>query len=794
MESGVENTIPYTPNQDILTNDKSNDVTIIHDEDELTDITEVNKTKDNVTPEKRHDSLECEMCNYSFTSIENLMNHYLHTCKYSRTQFLTCQYCKRQFASNHSLKQHIVSKHKKYTFNPGLTKDSESDTNNGNATKSVTGMEIEDGKTDMNVATEMYKQTGSTTEIDTTKDSAMEINTAKDSTTDIDITKGSATGENRRDRIHCEICPTSFAKKENYRRHMQHIHTKVVPHTCLHCRRQFVYKHNLMTHISSKHKDESFPKKQSEQLHPKPKRFMTKEGYDIVRSGSSSHVTCNLCGKILKSARGLNQHISLHHENRTVGHECLTCGQKFKLKYTLFRHQKTGNCKVDDSTTKVLNNSPQTVESNKEKQQNSYRMPDDSMSSTENHTEMLSQNIIDNEENRTGKELFSYDTQQLPDGAIPPLVIVPRFQVGSEWVSSSTKQPSSTSDQINAVNTEPIPTREELISVSSKQIDVSPKPISVSPKQIDVSQIPIVVSSKPINVSPKPISVSPKPIAVSQEPISANPRPIPVSPRPITPGPEPISVRPEPSTDNQKPSPISMEIIALSPNLIHDGLQTIPVGLQQMPVSQQLANVSQKPTFISSESSSLSAQLPNANFQPSTFMPQQSMVNKQPATDHHYLGPVNQGAKQQLSIDNQQISTFMQKPSTVIHHLPSDGEQISPGSQQISTIKQQQLSVNNQKPSLNQALSSTSVNRQLSIDSQKSSTANQQLPSNNSEQAPINPQSSTVNQQCPSGYQQCQPAKQQVSILKLIIHCWPDLALGQPRIRICLCLPSVCLF
>ena len=744
MESGVENTIPYTPNQDILTNDKSNDVTIIHDEDELTDITEVNKTKDNVTPEKRHDSLECEMCNYSFTSIENLMNHYLHTCKYSRTQFLTCQYCKRQFASNHSLKQHIVSKHKKYTFNPGLTKDSESDTNNGNATKSVTGMDIEDGKTDMNVETDMNKPSGSTTEIDTTKDSVTETSTAQNSTTDIDITKTSAKGESGPDRINCEICPTSFAKRENYRRHMQHIHTKVVPHTCPHCWRQFVYKHNLMTHISSKHKDESFPKKQSEQLHPKPKRFMTKEGYDIVRSGSSSHVTCNLCGKILKSARGLNQHISLHHENRTVGHECLTCGQKFKLKYTLFRHQKTGNCKIDDSTNKVQNNSPQTVEPNKEKEQTTYPMPDDSMSSTENHTEMLSQNITDNEENRTCNELFSYDTQQLPDGAIPPLVIVPRFQVGSEWVSSSTKQPSRTSDQINAVNTEPIPIIEEPISVSPKPINVSPKPIDVSPK-------PINVSPKPINVSPKPIAVSPKPIAVSQEPISANPKPISVSQRPITVSPEHISVGPQPSTNSQKPSPISMETITLSPNLICD--------------RQQLANISQNPTIISSESSSLSAQLPNASFQPATFMPQQSMVNKQTATDNHYLGPDNQemqGFKQQLSTSNQQMSIFMQKPSTVIHHLPSDRQQFSSGSQQVSTVKQQQLSVDNQKPSLNQALSS--VNCQPSIDSQKSSTVNQQLPSNNSEKTPLNPQSFTVNQQCPSGYQQCQPANKQVSI------------------------------
>ena len=56
--------------------------------------------------------------------------------------------------------------------------------------------------------------------------------------------------------------------------------------------------------------------------------------------------TCSRCGKILKSYKGLKQHIGKIHLSKYKYKKCLECGAKFKNKYALAQHKRQVHLKL----------------------------------------------------------------------------------------------------------------------------------------------------------------------------------------------------------------------------------------------------------------------------------------------------------------------------------------------------------------------------------------------------------------------------------------------------------------
>ena len=61
---------------------------------------------------------------------------------------------------------------------------------------------------------------------------------------------------------------------------------------------------------------------------------------DHQKTHTNTYIQCTLCDKKLKTKRNLNMHINMVHEKSVELNTCLICGNSYKRKYDLTKHQK----------------------------------------------------------------------------------------------------------------------------------------------------------------------------------------------------------------------------------------------------------------------------------------------------------------------------------------------------------------------------------------------------------------------------------------------------------------------
>ncbi|XP_065206127.1 zinc finger protein 62 homolog [Planococcus citri] len=133
----------------------------------------------------------------------------------------------------------------------------------------------------------------------------------------------------------CHICGKIFKYPESLRRHLKTVHSDERPFKCHQCTSSFNRNHNLTIHIKVVHQRQKvYEKKHVPRL-------------------------CDYCGKVLLSARSLEEHISSIHTKKAL-YECDKCHSTFYRKLTYDKHRASNEC---DSANPQKCNAPKPEES-----------------------------------------------------------------------------------------------------------------------------------------------------------------------------------------------------------------------------------------------------------------------------------------------------------------------------------------------------------------------------------------------------------------------------------------------
>ncbi|CRK96021.1 CLUMA_CG009461, isoform A [Clunio marinus] len=216
--------------------------------------------------------LTCSLCGRTFMTEKGLKRHQLHPCR------LPCEVCGKFFFKN-TLRHHLKNVH--FNLKP-------------------------------------YQ-------CDICEKKFCKINLAQHMITHIDF-------EHRKKEFHCQICGTSFFKKQHLQTHMIGVHEKPKHLTCSICGRTFwtekglenhkLRPHNIPCKICGKMLRKSALKEHLNVVHFKIKRYQ-----------------CDICGnKFVKNylARHMNTHVSSEHIRKNF--HCQICGSSFFEKCRLKSH------------------------------------------------------------------------------------------------------------------------------------------------------------------------------------------------------------------------------------------------------------------------------------------------------------------------------------------------------------------------------------------------------------------------------------------------------------------------
>lgn len=126
----------------------------------------------------------------------------------------------------------------------------------------------------------------------------------------------------------CHICGKIFKYPESLRRHLKTVHSDERPFKCHLCTSSFNRNHNLTIHVKV--------------VHQRQRVYVKK------------HVPrlCDYCGKVLLSARSLDEHISSIHTKKAL-YECEKCHSTFYRKLSYDKHRQSDEC--DDRNPKKCN-------------------------------------------------------------------------------------------------------------------------------------------------------------------------------------------------------------------------------------------------------------------------------------------------------------------------------------------------------------------------------------------------------------------------------------------------------
>ena len=112
------------------------------------------------------------------------------------------------------------------------------------------------------------------------------------------------------EKIPCPTCGKTFGHKKYLRLHIQRVHDKPACRTCMLCRRTFMYKHQLKTHVCT---------------HPEA-------------TPNAHSKSCPTCGKSFADNYQLNQHLQTHDPNRPRDFACLFCDKRFFTGSSMRQH------------------------------------------------------------------------------------------------------------------------------------------------------------------------------------------------------------------------------------------------------------------------------------------------------------------------------------------------------------------------------------------------------------------------------------------------------------------------
>ena len=143
-------------------------------------------------------------------------------------------------------------------------------------------------------------------------------------------------------------CPQKYSNRNNLRMHLQHIHRETFPFQCETCKMGF---EDSM--LLERHKLKHARKFMCERPECSGKRFSEKRLLDkhmtTAHSGKVVIHRCHICGKHMRTDKGLRDHISRHNEAST---NCEICGKFLKNTYTRLRHIAWHAMKASNSLAK----------------------------------------------------------------------------------------------------------------------------------------------------------------------------------------------------------------------------------------------------------------------------------------------------------------------------------------------------------------------------------------------------------------------------------------------------------
>ena len=137
----------------------------------------------------------------------------------------------------------------------------------------------------------------------------------------------------------CDKCNLAFKMFQSYKTHLYKFHSFDLP--CSDCDQKFTMPHALKTHIANYHT--KFPSKCDDcdrictDLADYKKHVAAEHEEEYQKS--KKIYTCEICGKELKSSKGLQTHMTNNHGKKET-YSCDRCGKIFQAKNTMIAHSK----------------------------------------------------------------------------------------------------------------------------------------------------------------------------------------------------------------------------------------------------------------------------------------------------------------------------------------------------------------------------------------------------------------------------------------------------------------------
>ncbi|XP_075973597.1 uncharacterized protein LOC142974911 [Anticarsia gemmatalis] len=158
----------------------------------------------------------------------------------------------------------------------------------------------------------------------------------------------------------CELCPMTYGRKWDLRRHIQTQHTTNMLYRCTTCGNIFKDKYSLRVH-SKTHKGEKTFKCEMCPYAARYRRFL--EAHTLVHTGEKPF-TCDHCKMRFRRKSLLCRHINLYHnpgyvppKPRERTHECHHCGRRYAKKGNLVKHvaiHETKTVRKQEEVTKKI--------------------------------------------------------------------------------------------------------------------------------------------------------------------------------------------------------------------------------------------------------------------------------------------------------------------------------------------------------------------------------------------------------------------------------------------------------
>ena len=140
----------------------------------------------------------------------------------------------------------------------------------------------------------------------------------------------------------CEYCGIKFIyeSKLDVHRFKKHSDIKKVLHECKWCNEVFMFKRDLLSHVTTCSRNEGlrcsicgeiFPRKADKMIH-------------MASHQNEEDLTCKLCGKVTDKWQLMETHMKKRHWVRDI--QCEKCGESFQFKYELQNHR--GHCSGEE--------------------------------------------------------------------------------------------------------------------------------------------------------------------------------------------------------------------------------------------------------------------------------------------------------------------------------------------------------------------------------------------------------------------------------------------------------------